>query len=272
MAEYGDNEAANSRIEKVEHDMMLLQRQVSRSGGGNSSAGGSAAGGGSSADLEVRLSAIEEQMRALVGKAEENAFQNKKLAETIEKIQKDNDFRFNEITAQKSKAEPIKDTGEKPKEKSVGKTVDTADDSEEADASNNSPIKSDFATPREHYNYAFGLLDQMQYDKSAASFAAFAKKYPKDPLIGNAYYWMGKTYYIKRDYVKAADSFRQGFEALPSGSKAPDNLLDLAMSLNALKRDKEACIVLTQVVAKFNKTSTTVAQKAVQEQKRIGCQ
>ena len=78
-----------------------------------------------------------------------------------------------------------------------------------------------------------------------------SKKHPKDPLVGNAYYWQGETYYIRRDYVNAADSFRQGFEALPTGPKAPDNLLKLAMSLNALNRDKEACVVLGQVISKY---------------------
>ena len=98
------------------------------------------------------------------------------------------------------------------------------------------------------------------------------KQYPKDPLAGNAFYWLGETFYVRRDYVKAADSFRQGFEALPSGPKAPDNLLKLSMSLNALKRDKEACVVLKQLVSKFGKTSAATKDKAQAEISRIGCQ
>ncbi len=132
--------------------------------------------------------------------------------------------------------------------------------------------KTDFASPRDHYNYAFRLLNQTQYPEAAAAFDSFTKKYPKDPLVGNAYYWEGETYYIRRDYVNAADNFRQGFEALPEGPKAPDNLFKLAVSLDALNRDKEACVVLGQVVTKFKKNSTSVTDKADQEQKRIGCQ
>ncbi len=126
--------------------------------------------------------------------------------------------------------------------------------------------------PREHYNYAFRLLNQTQYEEAAAAFAAFTKKYPKDPLVGNAFYWSGETFYIRRDYVKAADNFRQGFEALPDGPKAADNLLKLSMSLDALNRDKEACVVLAQITTKFKKSSSSVTDKADQEQKRIGCQ
>lgn len=286
MAQNMDNEANGARIEKLERDIMLLQRQLSRSGG---------AAPTGNADIEVRLSNIEDQLRELLGKTEENDFQIRKLTQNLEKLQKDTDFRFNDLThaapAASAPSSPAasaptgKEVLDKPKNladenvrkefnpekniKSVGKTVDTVDD---ADSSiSDETDQTEFSSPREHYNYAFRLLNQTQYDKAAAAFATFTKKYPKDPLIGNAYYWQGETYYIRRDYVNAADSFRQGFEAMPSGPKAPDNLLKLAMSLNALKRDKEACVVLEQVVAKFKKTAAAVSQKAEQEQKRIDC-
>ena len=44
------------------------------------------------------------------------------------------------------------------------------------------------------------------------------------------------------------------------------------MSLNALKRDKEACVVLGQIIIKFKKTAAAVTQKAQAEQKRIACE
>jgi TolA-binding protein len=89
--------------------------------------------------------------------------------------------------------------------------------------------------------------------------------------VGNAYYWLGETHYIRQDYVSAADNFREGFEALPNGPKAADNLLKLAMSLSAMKKTNDACVVLDQLLVKFKETSTTVAQKAQSERTRIGC-
>ncbi len=287
-----DNDAAGARIEKMERDLMLLQRQVSRSSGSASGSAGPATG---NADLEVRLSTMEDQIRDLLGKTEQNEFQNRKMAEGLEKLQRDVDFRFNEMNhTPQAAANPsetltaptgprkIPDENQKSEldknGRSLGKTVDTvsknndqAGDDDAGPSTSSGPLETNFATSRDHYNYAFRLLNQTQYDKAAESFAGFIKKYPKDPLVGNAYYWQGETYYIRRDYVKAADSFRQGFEELPTGPKAPDNLLKLAMTLNALKRDKEACVVLGQVVSKFKASSAAVAQKAEQEQKRIDC-
>jgi tol-pal system protein YbgF len=131
--------------------------------------------------------------------------------------------------------------------------------------------KGGFDNPRDHYNHGFRLLNQTRYEDAARTFEAFTEKYPKDPLIGNAYYWLGETYYIRRDYVKAADSFRQGFEVLPSGPKAADNLLKLSMALSAMKKQKEACVVLDQLLVKFKDSSTSVAKKADAERTRIGC-
>jgi len=273
--DYAENGVDGSRIEKMEHDLQILQRQISRSSSGNPSA----SGGAGNADFEVRISAIESQMRELVGKTEENDFKNKKLAESLDKLQRDIDFRFNDLakTQTTASAQAVPSVAKSDnKEKSVGKTVDTVADVVEIPSAdedkNDDNLKTAFSSPREQYNYAFRLLNQTQYDKASASFDDFTKKYPKDPLIGNAYYWLGETFYIRRDYVNAADSFRQGFEALPAGAKAPDNLLKLAMSLNALKRDKEACVVLGQIITKFKKTASSVSKKAEQEQKRIGCE
>lgn len=221
------------------------------------------------AQLEVKLGGIEDELRRLRGKNEENEFQIKKLSETIEKMQRDIDMRFSDLGASPVKHEPaVKSTPSADKAKPEPAETTAGDGILRPPAAGN---KSEFATPRDLYNYAFRLLNQTKYEEAAKAFDDFTRQYPKDPLVGNAYYWQGETYYIRRDYVAAADNFRQGFEALPSGPKAPDNLLKLAMSLDALNRGKEACVVLQQITSKFKKGSTSIVDKAEAEQKRIGC-
>lgn len=258
---------AQQRLDRLQREIQLLQKQVAR--GENITpqetmpVDNSIASLDNPAQLEVRLSAMDEEIRRLRGRVEESEFQSKRLAETLEKLQKDVDFRLNELSAGKP---PVANGG-------------APDDSFAATANTNTPAAAaaeeaeNFASPKEHYNHAFRLLNQTKYDEAARAFESFTKKHPNDPLIGNAYYWQGETYYIRRDYVASADAFRQGFEALPTGPKAPDNLLKLAMSLAALDRSKEACVVLTQLGAKFKKTpsAANVLEKSAQEQKRIGC-
>jgi tol-pal system protein YbgF len=264
--------------------MMLLQRQISREGVPAATDLNQPAGG--SAQLEVRLSAIEDQLRELRGKVEETDNRSRKLLENFDKLQRDVDFRFNELNAAKplvapAAAAPAAAPAAVPNSPTLGEatgsgTVKPLLEKEKIPAAAAAkPSAKDetanFSSPRELYNYAFRLLNQTQYEEAATAFDSFTKKYPKDPLVGNAFYWQGETYYIRRDYVNSADYFRQGFEAMPEGPKAADNLLKLAMSLNALSREKEACLVLQQIVSKFKKTASSAADKAEQEQKRVGC-
>jgi tol-pal system protein YbgF len=271
------------RMDRLERDIMLLQRQLAR--GEPLPAAATAnlaplteeeiAASGGPASLDVRLSNMEDEMRVLRGKVEEVEFQNRKLAENFEKFQKDTEFRFGELQGGAPMSDPAAATGSATERKPLAENGDVpASGTTAGDGVLRPPSTQtgdDYATPRDHYNHAFKLLQQTKYDDAAKTFEGFIKKHPKDPLVGNAYYWLGETHYIRRDYVAAADNFRQGFEVLPNGHKAGDNLLKLAMSLNALQRDKEACVVLGQVVTKYKKSSVSITEKAHQEQKRIGC-
>jgi tol-pal system protein YbgF len=275
-AEAVDNDQLMQRLDHLEHDIQLLQQQVattpSAPGGG-----GSGAPITDAASLEVRLSNLDDQMRSLRGQLEENQYQMRKVTDTLDKLQKDTEFRFSELSKNPGSAPQAPSNlaptmgGNNITETNPSGLTSAGDGVlrlPQGDGNNASPSLS---TPREHYNYAFKLLNQAQYPEAAAAFDTFIKRYPKDPLIGNAYYWEGETYYIRRDYVSAADNFRQGFESLPEGPKAPDNLFKLALSLDAMNRDKEACVVLQQVTTKFKKASSNISQRADQEQKRIGC-
>ncbi len=127
------------------------------------------------------------------------------------------------------------------------------------------------ATPRDLYNNAFRLLNQSDYVGAEKAFARFTHDYPNDPLIGNAWYWLGETFYVRREYTPAADAFRQGFQSLEDGPKAGDNLLKLAMSLAATQKDQEACVVLKQVDTKYSSNSSSLKEKVSNEISRLGC-
>ena len=267
------------KLDRLERDVQFLQRQVSR-GGGDLTALGDA----DSASLGVRLDAMDEEIRGLRGRVEENAFQLRKVKDDFAKYREDTTMRLDGLRdAQDAQAQSTQAITPPPSTGSDAELVDEyADDAPEdgAEVVDNAPPskaasepdQTSFDTARDHYNYAFRLLNQTQYEAAAASFQAFADAYPDDALIGNAYYWLGESHYIRRDYIQAADNFRQGFEALPAGPKAADNLLKLAMSLSSLKKTKEACVVLDRVATKYKDKAKSTALKAQSERERIGCQ
>jgi tol-pal system protein YbgF len=213
--------------------------------------------------MDVRIAQLEEQMRRMEGTIEQLSYQNKQLKAQLDKAVADTQYRLQALEA-KQPATPSVAAAPAQAAPPAGATENPAE----------APVATEpaqhFDSSRDHYNFAFHLMNQAKYAEAGDSFADFTRQYPHDPLIGNAFYWLGETYYVRKDYLRAADNFRQGYEAMPSGPKGADNLLKLAMSLEALKKDKEACIVLKQVTLKYDGTGS-IKPRAEQEINRIGC-
>ena len=234
------------------------------------------------ASLGVRMTQLQEQIRALEGKIEQVQFENKQLKAQVEKGNGDLQYRIGElekgraITPSAPVAAPAAAAPDNAPDTSQLQSVEPADaipsdsDAHPAAAGTALPQKN-YTNARDLYTHALGLVNHANYAEGGSEFTSFTQRYPHDPLIGNAYYWLGETQYVRRDYTTAANSFRLGYESMPTGPKASENLLKLAMSLDALNKDKEACIVLKQVISKFGSTSSSVKQRSESEISRIGC-
>lgn len=237
-------------------------------------------GSSSAARLQVRINELEEQVRRMQGALEQTSFSNRQLKTQMEKMRGDIDYRLQAL-------EKGQTTGAAPATTGSINTEQPAEDAQpnKYQASAPAPASAPAAQPEEapaaqvqnfpssheHYSAAFKMLNQAKYPEAGSLFTAFTERYPKDPLIGNAFYWLGETFYVRKNYVKAADNFRQGYESMPTGPKASDNLLKLAMSLSALNKDKEACIVLKQVSSKFGKNNGNIRSRVEQEMNRMDC-
>lgn len=126
-------------------------------------------------------------------------------------------------------------------------------------------------SPQEQYEYATGLLQRGAYPEAGLAFKAFVTQHPKDPLAGNAQYWLGETYYAQSDYKNAAIAFAEGYQKYPKSAKAPDNLLKLGMSLGQTGRKADACTAFKQLGAQFPKASGAIKDRTARAQQRYGC-
>lgn len=287
-----DYSGLQAKIDRLERDLTFLQRQVYQ-GDPNASAVPNPSGASAGA-ATVQFSQIQEQMRTLQGQFEQIDYRIRKLEDDQRKRAEDTEYRLQQLEqkAMQPVPEPVAAIPEPepaPASAAPAKAVEPSNSGYDINANDPSAARAKttaqyepsaktgsaapkgFASAKEHYNYAFKLLNDAQYADAAASFDSFVTKYPKDGLVPNAYYWQGESYYARRDYAKAAEGFRNGYEAAPKGQKAPDNLLKLSLSLANLKRTKEACIVLKQVTAQYGATAKTTAAKADSEYKRLNC-
>jgi len=126
-------------------------------------------------------------------------------------------------------------------------------------------------TVREQYTYALNLLRQTNYDQAEITLRTFIKAHGDNPLVTNARYWLGETYYVRAYYQQAAQVFYEGFRAAPQGPKAPDLLLKLGMSLGNLGKKTEACTTYQKVVEDYPNVSTGIRDALRRESAKSGC-
>ena len=126
-------------------------------------------------------------------------------------------------------------------------------------------------TARQQYEYAFGKLKTRNYDDAENALRAFVDRHPDDPLAGNAMYWMGETYYVRKQFSEAARIFLDAYQRFPKGNKAPDNLFKLAKSLSQIGEDKSACTTYAELVKTFPSANQRILNGARSDMTRLGC-
>ena len=129
---------------------------------------------------------------------------------------------------------------------------------------------SSAAGPEQLYKDTHGQLLRRQFDTAEVGFKQFLRKYPDHELAGNAQYWLGETFYARRQYKLAAEAFLKGYQDHSKGPKAADSLVKLGMTLNRLGQQKQACAALVEAERRYPKAQE-VRKIAAQERSRNGC-
>ena len=110
------------------------------------------------------------------------------------------------------------------------------------------------------------------YAQAEIGLTDFLTRFPDHTLAPNAKYWLGETYYVRKDYPQAIRVFADAYKQAPKGPKGPDNLLKLGLSLAGAGNTKDACIALNQLQTEYGGTANPVIDRAGKEMAMIGCQ
>ena len=116
------------------------------------------------------------------------------------------------------------------------------------------------------------FLKRRDFEGAERALKAFVEAYPGNELSGNAQYWLGETYYVRKNYGAAANVFAEGFKRYPKSNKAPDNLLKLGMSLAALERIEDACITFNKLDKEYPNAKSAIKQRYKKELIRLNCE
>lgn len=280
------------RMERLENELRGLQRQVFK---GQPPPPGAFAppsppvetapiAGGIANALSARLDEIENQVRQLTGRVEETDHGINLVKQRVEKLVADVDFRLAALertmaaaqaaaAAPPAPAPPAAPSAAAPPAQGrptpgvLGTLRIPADNAVLAAR----PGKLPDGTAQSQYNFAFGLLRQNDYGAAEQAFGEFLILHPTDALASNAQYWLGESYFARKEYDRAAAAFLAGYQKYPKGSKAPDSLLKLAMSLSNLEQKQEACAAFKQLDKDFPGAHPSVQRLSVAERARAGC-
>jgi tol-pal system protein YbgF len=275
QAQQGRDAAIAQRISDMERTLQDLQRAVYRG-----EAPPPRTSGPSSTDLraagiapealtqrlvsnEQRMSDIEAELRRLTSSIETAVHEVDIMRGRVDNLVADVDFRLTTLeraiqtgdAAGPQASEPL------PGERSVAKVAETQP----------VPTLPD-GTPTEQYQHALSLLMvTAKYDTAEQAFRSFLEQNVDHPLAANAQYWLGETYYVRKNYAEAAAAFIEGYTRHPEGSKSADNLLKLGMSLAALENKDDACASFDEFDTRFPDADPRLRRQADQQKENLSC-
>jgi tol-pal system protein YbgF len=259
------------------------------------------------AELTVRTNRLENQLRQLSGQIEQLQFENRRLTEQLRKFQEDVEFRLNERNgarppggqpaqqpqrrsrndafdpnAQAAAPGAPRPLGAAPADAGVPGTGQPLDLSGAARTPPGAPLNAaarsgpsvaatTTQSPRELYTAAQAALTAQQYESAEMSFRQFLQANPRNQLTPAALYGLGESYFRRNRHRDAAEQYLKVTTDHQRSGIAPEALLRLGQSLNALGAKDQACATFAQVNVRYPEAPANVRQGVEREQRRAGC-
>ena len=161
------------------------------------------------ARIELRLQAVESQMRELTGRVEESGFRVEQIEKRLDVLQSDTAFRLEQLeggaplSTSDAGAETVSGAvaGTNTAPTSGGSaalpvgTSGTLSQSEAAGAGQAASLPpADGGSPETLYDNAFQFLARKDFAGAESAFRQFLETYPGDPLAGNAQFGSAKPF------------------------------------------------------------------------------
>ena len=207
--------------------------------------------------VEDRLNQLQQAISLLTGQIEQLQYKNNQLQQQLEKMQADYEFRLEQVEKGGGGARP----GSAPARPPAPSTA-AAPPAAAAGAA---------GAADQVYNDAFKKLQDGDYAGAEKGFKAFVQRYPQHTLAGNAQYWLGETFYARRDYQNAMTAFAEGYKNYKASPKGPDNLLKLGVTLATLNRKTDACAIFARFAQDYPRATDLQKRRIDQERQKNGC-
>lgn len=240
-------------------------------------------------EMQNKIAMLERQIADMTGQVEQANFQARRAQDELAKFRGDVEFRLGQLegggaaqgAAATPGAAPMPGTAPVPGVGTPARTtpakpgdpkpfppegVDPA-----SPAADEKPVAGP-VTPEEQYKAAFAYVTQKDHARAEAALRTFIEKNPKSPRASDAYYWLGRTYMVQKQFAPAAKAFLDGWQAFPKAERAPEQLLGLADALMGLGKGEEACRAYNELEAGYPKKITgTIKTRLEQGRQKAKC-
>ena len=206
--------------------------------------------------FDDKLNQLQQTITMLTGQVEQLQYQNQKLQQQLEKMQADYEYRLDQLE---------KGGGRPGAPRPAGPPANPPPPQGGAAPGGSS------ANADQLYHDAFRMLQDGDYVGAEKAFKIFVQRNPQHVLAGNAQYWLGETYYARRDYQSAMAAFAEGYKVYKTSAKGPDNLLKLGITLAVLGRKGDACTMFARFGQDYPRATDLQKRRVDQERQKNGC-
>jgi tol-pal system protein YbgF len=241
--------------------------------------------------VEQRFQEMERLITQLTGQVERLQNQLQQLQQQLERQQSDYDYRIQQLEGARGGSRPpaapprhippprgdiapggpTVQGGLSPGQQTDMRPLGTTPSSGPPPSVAAAPPPGAGGTPELLYNEALAAMRNGDYAGAERGFRDFVARYARHQLAGNAQYWLGETYYVRKDFPAAATAYANGFRNYRASSVGPDNLLKLGMSLQASGKSGDACTVYGQFNQVYPQASEALKRRVSAERQRSRC-
>jgi tol-pal system protein YbgF len=207
-------------------------------------------------DLTLRLENLQSEIRSLSTDNEEYKELLKRPSKEMDRFKEDMEGRWKGWEEKrKTQEERIKEIEDRLKGldgKTAGSTSKAMESERTASFKEVPPeIKGVSTGMGDIYKDAYETFHKGDLEGARRKFEAFLKQYPNTELSDNAQFWIGETYYLKKDFERAILEYEKAIVKYPEGDKIPAALFKQALAFLELGDKNNARNLLKRVIEKY---------------------
>lgn len=245
----------NAKKLSIQDRLLIIEQKVENQASNNTN----------TSDIIMQNQALQQQIAELKGTIEEQNHQIKSLQEKQKLLYIDVDSRLATLESkltQSNASQPIVENNTaQPTTQSVPQNNTTSqvetvvvDTNTQEPVTTTEIIKPQLSTYQDAYDISFAHLRAGRFLESARAFENFIQGYPENELTDDAYYWLGESYYVKRQYPQALAAFKSLTDKYPNSKKAADAWLKTGYSYYEMDDLVKADEVLNSVINNYPNT------------------